>query len=210
MILDRKAKGPEQCCRIAQGRQSGCARSGNQLHGCLWHILWESRIFGLKFGVEMVLPRIIHSHLDKEDIMGGRGTYAAGNDVPYQYKTVGVIDGVKVLEPIDPKASRRLPEEAHSSRAYIKLDPSGKFSQYREYNDKHELVLEIAYHPEINVFHDGDNGPTLHAHDYSNTDKGNSWHKPARALTVSEFEKYKKYFVGLSDAELKHQKEKLK
>ena len=95
MILDRKVKGPAQCCRIAQGRQSGCARSGNQLHGCLWHILWESRIFGLK--VEMVLPRIIHSHLDKEDIMGGRGTYAAGNDVPFRYKTVGVIEGVKAL-----------------------------------------------------------------------------------------------------------------
>ena len=56
-----------------------------------------------------------------------------GRMFPYQYKTVGVIDGVKVLEPIDPKASRRLPEEAHSSRAYIKFDLSGKFLQYREY-----------------------------------------------------------------------------
>ena len=80
----------------------------------------------------------------------------------------------------------------------------------RFYDSEGWPTFEIAYHPEIKVFHDGDNGPILHAHDYSNTDKGNSWHKPARSLTVSEFEKYKKYFVGLSDAELKHQKEKLK
>ena len=209
MNRDRKAKGPAQCCRIAQGRQSGCARSGNQLHGCLWHILWESRIFGLKIGMEMVLPRITHSHLDKEDIMGGRGTYAAGKDVPYQYKTVGVIDGVKVLEPIDPKASRRLPEEAHSSRAYIKLDPSGKFLQYREYNDKHELVLEIAYHPEHKLTHDKMNKPVLHAHDYDPKVYGNDWHPNARNLSIEEFEKYKKFFVGLSESELKRQKERL-
>ena len=142
--------------------------------------------------------------------MGGRGTYAVGKDVPYQYKTVGYVEGVKVLEPINPKASRRLPEEAHSSQSYIKLDPDGKFSQYREYNENHELILEIAYHPEINVYHDGDTGRILHAHDYINSDKGNSWHHPARGLTQAEFDKYKKYFVGLSTAELQHQRSKIK
>jgi hypothetical protein len=30
--------------------------------------------------------------------MGGRGTYAAGNNVPYTYETVGKIEGVKVLQ----------------------------------------------------------------------------------------------------------------
>lgn len=141
--------------------------------------------------------------------MGGRGTFAAGNNVPYKYETVGYIDGVKILEPIDKKASRRLPEEAHSSQSYIRLDNDGHFYQYREYNEKHELVLEIGYHPEVNVFHDKDRGPVLHAHDYSNSDKGNAWHKPARPLTTEEFERYKKYFVGLSQQELSHQRSKL-
>ena len=33
--------------------------------------------------------------------MGGRGTYAMGKSVAYQYKTVTKIGGVKVLQPID-------------------------------------------------------------------------------------------------------------
>ena len=33
--------------------------------------------------------------------MGGRGTFAAGNNVPYKYKTVEIIEGVKVLQPKD-------------------------------------------------------------------------------------------------------------
>ena len=141
--------------------------------------------------------------------MGGRGTYAAGNSVPNQYKTVGVINGVKILQPIDDNAARKLPEEAHSSHSYIKLDPDGKFSQYREYDENHELVLEIAYHPEHSLSHDKENKPVLHAHDYDPKKHGKEWHSPARNLTIEEFEKYKKFFVNLSDAELKRQKERL-
>ena len=55
--------------------------------------------------------------------MGGRGTFAAGNSVPYSYKTVGFIEGVKVLERINGKHA--LPESSHSSDAYIKLKPDG-------------------------------------------------------------------------------------
>ncbi len=32
--------------------------------------------------------------------MGGRHTYAAGNNVPFTYKTVGIFHGIKVLEGI--------------------------------------------------------------------------------------------------------------
>ena len=60
--------------------------------------------------------------------MGGRGTFAAGRPVAFQYETVGEIDGGKILEPIDKKRSRRLPEESHSERAYIKLIPKGRTS----------------------------------------------------------------------------------
>lgn len=51
--------------------------------------------------------------------MGGRGTYAAENNVAYTYETIGKIAGVKVLSGLNGKHG--LPEEAHSSRAYIKL-----------------------------------------------------------------------------------------
>ena len=35
--------------------------------------------------------------------MGGRGTFAARNNVPYKYRIVKIIKGVKVLQPKDPK-----------------------------------------------------------------------------------------------------------
>ena len=209
MKITEKQKGPERCCSISQGRKSGCAISTTQLQGCLWHISSKSQIINLFDSQTGLLKQEIARFTCKEVIMGGRGTYAAGKDVPYQYKTVGYIDGVKVLQPIDDNAARKLPEEAHSSQSYIKLDSDGKFSQYREYNEKHELVLEIAYHPEHNLTHDKENKPVLHAHDYDPQKHGKDWHQPARNLTVGEFEKYKKFFVKLSDAELKHQKERL-
>ncbi len=141
--------------------------------------------------------------------MGGRGTFATGKDVPYSYETVGFIEGVKVLEPINKQASRRLPEESHSSRAYIKLNQDGRFSQYREYNNNHELIFEIGYHVEPKVFGSNNRKPVLHAHDYSNKDQGRAWHQRARPLTVAEFDKYKKYFYGLSSEEISYQRSKL-
>ena len=47
--------------------------------------------------------------------MGGRGTFTACNSVAYSYETVDKIDGVKVLQKLNHKASGGLPEEAHSS-----------------------------------------------------------------------------------------------
>ena len=55
--------------------------------------------------------------------MGGRGTFASGNTVPYTYNTVGKIGGIKVLKGVQGKHG--LPEEAHSSNAYISLHPNG-------------------------------------------------------------------------------------
>ena len=68
--------------------------------------------------------------------MGGRGTFAVGNPVDYTYKTVGYIEDVNVLEGINGKHS--LPDEAHSSSAYIKLKPDGTFHEMRFY-DKDQL-----------------------------------------------------------------------
>ena len=39
--------------------------------------------------------------------MGGRGTFASGNAVPYTYNTVGKIDGVKVIvKPLKEKITK--------------------------------------------------------------------------------------------------------
>ena len=37
--------------------------------------------------------------------MGGRGRFAAGKQVAYTYETVGKVDGVKIINPIDKSKS---------------------------------------------------------------------------------------------------------
>lgn len=124
--------------------------------------------------------------------MGGRGTFASGNQVTYTYKTVGYIEGVKILQGKGLQA-KGLPVEAHSSEAYIQLHPDGKFKMYREYDNEHYLTLEIAYHPEpkLTRHHEA----VLHIHEYKRDDFS---HREPRLLTESEYEKYKKYFRGIA------------
>lgn len=124
--------------------------------------------------------------------MGGRGTFASGNNTPYAYETVGTIAGVKVLQKLDKRASGGLPEEAHSSSAYIMLNKDGDFRMYREYDNNHYLRLEIAYHPEKTI--DPSRKPVLHIHEYKPGDFSN---RTARPLTQEEYEKYKKFFKGI-------------
>lgn len=57
--------------------------------------------------------------------MGGRGTFAIGNMVAYTYETIGFIEGIKILSGLNGKHG--LPEEAHSSHAYIKLKKTERF-----------------------------------------------------------------------------------
>ena len=145
--------------------------------------------------------------------MGGRGTYSAGQSPKYTYETVGKIGDVKVLAPIektkalklpeiDKKRSRRLPEESHSERAYIKLDDKGEFRQYREYNEKHELVLEIGYHHE-RVLGKGD-VLHIHVHGKPGIDNHNNPSTVKRKLTRTEYQKYKKLFKGVKIDEGKY------
>ena len=121
--------------------------------------------------------------------MGGKGTYAVGNNVGYTYQTVGKVDGIKVLKGMG--NLHDLPVEAHSSSAYIKLKPNGEFSMMRFYDKNHYLVKEIAYHPE--KYLDSSRKPILHIHEY---EPGNLSHRPNRLLTAQEYENYKKYFGG--------------
>lgn len=124
--------------------------------------------------------------------MGGRGTYAAGNQVAFNYETVDEIEGVKILEKLDKRASGGLPEESHKSKAYIKVNKDGEFRIYREYDENHYLCFEIGYHPETNIEPSRD--PVLHVHEYQPDGFKN---RTTRALTKQEYEKYKKYFRGL-------------
>ena len=125
--------------------------------------------------------------------MGGRGTFASGNTVPYTYNTVGKIGGVKVLQPIDSSKSFKLPEEAHSSNSYIVLDKTGVFRQYREYNAQHLPTFEIGYHFEQGLSKHGE--AVFHYHEYSSP--GVEHRGKAQPITPEIYEKYKKYFKGV-------------
>lgn len=121
--------------------------------------------------------------------MGGRGTFASGNNVAYSYETVGNIEGVKVLQGLNGKHG--LPEEAHSSTAYIKLKPDGTFHEMRFYDKDRYLTFEIAYHKE-KALNSGDS-PILHYHIYDrNFNRSN-----AIKITKSMYKRYKKYLKGV-------------
>lgn len=130
--------------------------------------------------------------------MGGRGTFASGNNVAYNYEMVGKIEGVKVLEGIKGSGKHGLPESAHSSAAYIKLD-NGVFREMRFYDSDKCLYLEIAYHAEKSIT--GTQEPILHYHTYdklfSLSKTGNGGRSKAKPLTLDMIEKYKKYFKGV-------------
>lgn len=114
--------------------------------------------------------------------MGGRGTFAAGKIVPYTYETVGKIHDIKILKGTNGKHG--LPEEAHSSGAYISLHPNGNTKQLRVYNKNLTAKTDIEY-----SVHQGK--MTFHAHDYVNGIR-----QPARSLTSEEKRLYGKYFGG--------------
>lgn len=96
--------------------------------------------------------------------MGGRGTFACGNYVPYTYETVGMVDDVKVLFGKPGSGLHDLPAESHSSKMYLKLHKDGTLNMLRIYDDNHYLTAEIAYHPEPNLT--GNREPVLHIHYY--------------------------------------------
>ncbi len=121
--------------------------------------------------------------------MGGRGTFAAGRPVAYTYKTTGKIEDTKILEGLNGKHG--LPEEAHSSRAYIKLKRDGTFHEMRFYDKDHYLLFELAYHPEPHL--DSSRKPVLHYHTYDR----NFNRSEAIKMTKSMKKHFKKYFKGV-------------
>lgn len=127
--------------------------------------------------------------------MGGNGTFAAGNIVKYNWKTVGKIHGVRILEPIS--GGHKLPEEAHSSRMYILQHPqNGHFAQLRIYDHRHRLRFEIGYHCEPSL--DKSGAPILHYHVYTYP-HGSSVFKrtEARKATEKMWRKLGKFMKGV-------------
>jgi len=124
--------------------------------------------------------------------MGGRGTFASGNSVAYSYETVGKIEGIKILQGLNGKHG--LPEEAHSSIAYIKLKPDGTFHEMRIYDKDHYLVQEIAYHPEPKLNGGNKTDNVLHVHEYT---RDNFKERTPRLMTAEEIKNYKKYLKGV-------------
>ena len=120
--------------------------------------------------------------------MGGRNTYAAGKNAPFTYNTVGFFHGIKVLEGLGGKHG--LPEEAHSSNAYVQLANDGSLKKLRFYDKDKYLVLEIGFHavPELT----GHRNPVYHIHEYN---RDNFKDRPPRLFTKEDIEKFGKYLT---------------
>lgn len=127
--------------------------------------------------------------------MGGRGTFSMGKSVAYTYKTVGFVDGVKILQPIDSSKAWKLPEESHRSTGYVLYNKEGEFHQYREYDKNHEVILEIGYHYEPSL----GPGKILHVHEHILPGVAN--HTSAKKYVIRPgdtiYEKYKFLFKGV-------------
>ena len=131
--------------------------------------------------------------------MGGRGAYTEGKQQNYVYETVGKIDGVKVLIPVNKTSSHSMPAEAHSSDSYIILDKKyGEFRQYREYNKNHLPTFEVGYHFESGLSENGKN--VFHIHEFSKPGIENR--QGSRLMTPDEITKYKKYFKGITQQQI--------
>jgi len=138
--------------------------------------------------------------------MGGRGTFAAGNQVPYTYEvdtsfsSDGKYKGIKVLKGMEGTGKHGLPESSHSSTAYLKMNPDGTFNMMRVYDKNHNLRLEIAYHFEDQL----GIGKVLHYHTYGTSFSQLAKGKPDRTAGVvlhknsSIYKNYSKYFKGVS------------
>lgn len=127
--------------------------------------------------------------------MGGNGTFAAGNIAKYRWETIGTVHGVKVLALKDEGVSRKLPEEAHSSRMYIQQHPDGSFSQLRIYDRFHRLRFEVGYHREPRL--DGTGKAILHYHVYTYPSGSSHFRRTeARRVTERMWTKLGKFMKG--------------
>lgn len=88
--------------------------------------------------------------------MGGNGSYAAGttnSEAGRQYKTVGTIGEIHILEKKNPKDSHSLPEESHTpNRIYAEIRSDGRdVGKIAKYGSDSKKIWEIHTTPHHNL-----------------------------------------------------------
>ena len=120
--------------------------------------------------------------------MSSRGSYAIYKRYTnYEYKTIAILDnGEEVLEGTENNHS--IPDYSFSPNSIYIIKKNGVFHAMRIYNEKHEPILEIAYHPEPILNHKNRKDSMWHMHKYGpNLERG-----PAELISDEVKNKYRK------------------
>jgi len=122
--------------------------------------------------------------------MGGRGSFIKeGGFAKKRYHVVDFVDGVKVLEPKDPREGRGVPERSGTpGTSYVCYRKNGTFKRFITFDRDRMPKYAIDYGT-----HDGIT--SLHVHYYKNGDKtgGIEYLHPGDEL----YEKHKRLFKGV-------------
>ena len=112
--------------------------------------------------------------------MGGRGAFLrkkASERIP-EYKSVGIIEGIKVLKPV--KGQNNLPAMSNTpGTRYLLMDDNNNFKQLRIYDNSRHLVVDIDYG------HSPNGSDILHIHFWKGGRSNN-----VRNLTSKDLKKY--------------------
>ena len=126
--------------------------------------------------------------------MGSRGSFlkSGGFSTPAKWHTVDFVDGIKVLEPKDPKASISLPERSNTpGTAYLSYRKSGVFDQLRVFGEDRIPQFDIDYGR-----HQGK--LSLHVHYYKNGVRAGGSEVIVLKKGDHLYEKYKRVFKGVN------------
>lgn len=76
--------------------------------------------------------------------MGGRGAFSAtGKLIDKRWKTKAVIEGIKVIEPVDGKNNGKVPMMSRSPNAkYAIINSKGNLKSIVEYDENREIKKE--------------------------------------------------------------------
>ncbi len=123
--------------------------------------------------------------------MGSRGSFLESGSfsTPAKWHTVNYVDGVKVLEPKDPKASISLPERSNTpGTAYVAYRKDGVFKQYIKFDKDRLPVYQIDYGRH-------DKKKSLHVHFFKNGTRI----KEPKLLHPGDaiYERHKRLFKGV-------------
>lgn len=80
--------------------------------------------------------------------MGSRGSFleSGGFSTPARWHTVDYVDGIKVLELKNPKASVSLPERPNTpGTSYLSYRKNGDFDQLRVFDEHRMPIFDIDY-----------------------------------------------------------------